>query len=227
MENTERENKLTPFEKAYFTTVQNISLRIFDRYCEGEIKGIENILNLSSGFILACNHSSYLDWLILYSVFKNRFQREIVFLAKEKLFKSPLWQKLIKAANCIMVTDTGVSLSSLRKIYKTIRTNGIVGIFPEGTRSHNGELLQAKDGIAKIAMLTGAPVIPVGIIGLYEVWPRHKLFPSGFNKCVIKIGEPIFIEKMLASEATNCGNITKNIMVSIGSLINKKYIHVH
>ncbi|NQT29722.1 MAG: 1-acyl-sn-glycerol-3-phosphate acyltransferase [Candidatus Saganbacteria bacterium] len=220
------ENELTSFERFYFKLVQNLSVNVFENYCQGEVEGLENIYKVDSGFILACNHASYLDWLVLYSIFKNRYDKEIVFLAKERLYKSFIFRKLIKAANCIKVTDAGLSISSMRKIYRKLRQKGIIGIFPEGTRSYNGELLQAKDGVAKIAVLTGAPIIPVGIEGLYEVWSRHKLIPTGFSKCKIKIGNPIYINQT-RHDPVSYGHITGKVMTDIGRLIGKKYIHPH
>ena len=219
-------NKLSSFEKAYFKLAERLSLIIFEKYCHGEIEGEENLRALKGGYIIASNHSSYLDWLSLYFMFKKRFNSKIIFLAKEKLFKNIIWKKIMKAADCIMVTDHGIAISSMRKIINTIKNHGIIGVFPEGTRSHNGELLKAKDGVAKIALLTKAPIVPVGLTGLYETWPRQKLLPTSFAKCKIKIGTPIYPQELkTGTNKCDFDHFTKTIMDGIGQQINKSYIH--
>ena len=219
------QRQLTIFEYLYFIFVQHLSVKIFEKYCKGEINGLNNIRDVRTGFILAINHNSYLDWLILYSIFKIRYNMEITFLAKEKLFKSLIAHKLIKAANCIKVSDSaGISISALRRICKIIKNKGIVGIFPEGTRSPTGQLIKAKDGAAKIAVLSKAPVVPVGLIGLHETWPKHKPFPTHFHKCIINIGKPIYLNNIInASNKHNFKYITNTIMKSIGKLIGQDY----
>jgi 1-acyl-sn-glycerol-3-phosphate acyltransferase len=218
------ENKLTLFESIYFKLVQNLSINLFEKCCEGEIEGLENLESIDGGFLLAANHSSYLDWLVLYSIFKNHYGKEIAFIAKEKLFKNIVWRKLIKAANCIKLDDSGFSISSMKKIYNVIEKKGIVGIFPEGTRTSDGELIEAKDGVAKIGMFTNAPIVPVGLIGFYDVWPRHKLIPTSFVKCKIKIGKPINIKEIVATpKIGDFEQIVRTVMIRIAELTNKKY----
>ena len=221
-----KSDHLTNFEKIYFKLAQHLSVNLFEKYCKGIVEGIDHIANLKSGFIIASNHVSYLDWLVLYSVFKNRYGKEIIFLAKDKLFNSVIWKKLIKATKCIKVTDKGISISSMRRIYRTVKGGGIVGVFPEGTRSPTGELLPAKEGFAKIAALTRAPIVPVGLIGFYEVWPRHKLLPSHFGNCKIKIGKPIFPDEIIGDNGgakPDYDRIANIAMQNIAELIGKKY----
>ncbi len=181
------------------------------------------MLDISPGFILASNHSSYLDWLVLYSIFKRKYGREIVFLAKEKLFSDFVWGKLVKAAKCIKVTDSGIGPSSMKRIAKLIKNRGIVGVFPEGTRSDDGELLQAKEGIIQIAMKTKAPIVPVGLLGFYEIWPKGRWIPR-FNPCKIIVGDPIFVESYLnKGHEEGAKDALRVVMSSIGRLINKQY----
>ncbi|OGC21657.1 hypothetical protein A2291_06075 [candidate division WOR-1 bacterium RIFOXYB2_FULL_42_35] len=220
----EEEKKLSIFEHVFFKFTQHFSVRLFEKLCQGEIEGSENIANLNSGFIIACNHTSYLDWLVLFSLFKLRYNKEITFLAKEKLFKHVLFRKLIKAAKCIKVTDSGINISSMRKILRTTRNNGIIGIFPEGTRTNNGELLKAKEGIIKIALAAKVPIVPVGLQGFYEIWPRNKLFPTRLRKCKIKIGNPLYFDNLSDSLSDkDIAQHTSGIMKNIGDLINKSY----
>jgi 1-acyl-sn-glycerol-3-phosphate acyltransferase len=102
----------------------------------------------------------------------------------------------------------------LRKVIRTINIGEIIGIFPEGTRSPNGELLPGKEGVAKIAILTKVPVVPIGLVGCYDIWPRDKILPALFKKCKINIGEPIY-----------CGGISKNVRKGVYSWVVKKIMN--
>lgn len=212
---------LARHERIYFYAVQKASMFLFEKLCQGQVEGVSNLLALKKGALIVCNHSSYLDWLVLFSEFKNRYGKEIVFLAKEKLFKSIIWKKLIKAAKCIKVTNDGVSKSEARKIIKMLNSGGIVGIFPEGTRSNSGELQEAKAGMVQLAAMANAPIVPVGLIGFYDVLPRHKIIPRP-GKCKIIIGEPIFTEK-LRNEGFDENQMTRIVMQEISRMIDKPY----
>ncbi len=218
-----RKKKFSYFEKLYFELTQRFSVFWFDRMCKGQIEGTENIRNIGSGFILAANHSSYFDWLILFSLFRKRIKRRIRFVAKDKLFNDLLWKSLIKAARCIKTGESSIDVFSMKQIITTLRYGGIVGIFPEGTRSATGELLQGKDGVARIACKTKVPIVPVGLSGFYEMWPKGQLLPR-FGKCKIVIGEPFTANEYLCGGTpANYDSITRSVMKKIAKLSGKIY----
>ena len=77
------------------------------------------------------------------------------------------------------------------RILKTLKEGKCITIYPEGSRSHDGELSKIQAGPARVALASGATIIPVSILGAYEVWPRNKSFPKFFKKIVIKFHPPI------------------------------------
>jgi 1-acyl-sn-glycerol-3-phosphate acyltransferase len=177
-----------------YKATMKISLFLFEKVFKGKIYGLEN-LNTFDSYILAMNHASYLDWLIVYSYFYKHQKIKIRFLAKEKLFKNPFWKTLMLSANCIKVPDN-FNYSEFKDLRsKIIEDNVVIGIFPEGTRSHNGKIQEAHPGIVNIIKLTDKPVIPVALIGFYDLWPRSSLLPklikSYKSNPIINIGKPI------------------------------------
>jgi len=181
-----------------FRIVQKVFIyvlsRLFSMYfflcLRGKIIGHEHLPQ--SACILAMNHVSYLDWLILYGIFYRKYGIAICFLAKAKLLKNWLWRFLLTMTNTTTVDYD--SIGSIKHAYRTLhgylQEGYMVGIFPEGTRSPTGKLQEAKDGIAHIVLQFNVPVVPVGLIGFYEAWPRHQRLPRMGN-AIINIGEPI------------------------------------
>ncbi len=162
--------------------------KIFKQWV-GTITGTENIPNYGSA-IFAFNHSSYLDFLCFSSVLK----RDIHFLAAEKFYSSRLWAPLMKATNQIKVDRHSDNKENVFKnVFDVLENGGLIGIFPEGTRSRSGQLGKAFNGIIKIALKKRVPIIPVGIIGSHKLWPPNQVLPK-LGKIEINIGKKIHID---------------------------------
>lgn len=193
----------------------------------GTIQGEENLeLLIDQPFLLAANHQSMLDFLALYSLFRIRYHRKIHFIAGVKLFRHPYWKHLMEYSETICTDQSKKDVLLLKKVKKVLDGGGIVGIFPEGTRSPDGNLVKAKDGAVKLTLLTKMPVLPVGLEGFYENWPRQKALPSFWPKRTrIVFGEPIPYEKFAAlhQEQSNPEKMTGELMIAIGRLIGKVY----
>ena len=99
-----------------------------------------------------------------------------------------------------------------------------MGIFPEGTRSINGKLLEGQTGITRLALMNRVPVVPVGLNGFYDILPKGKKFPR-INKLVIDIGEPIYLDQYYGKKLAEneIESITRLIMTQIGHLTNQEY----
>jgi len=156
-------------------------LKIFWRM---EIRGIENLPE-SGGFIIASNHVSYLDPAVLVA----SLNRKIYFITKKEVFKNIFVSFILKNLNAFSVDRENVDMLAFKKAINILREEKVLGIFPEGTRSSNGELQKLKLGAIKIAMKTGVPILPVGIIGTHKIYPRGIKFPILFkHKIIIKYG---------------------------------------
>ncbi len=144
--------------------------------------------------ILAMNHQSFLDPPLAGISTK----RELHILARRSLLKWPVVGKLMPKVNVIPVDRSGADMSALKILIRVIRQGGGTLLFPEGTRSRNGELQPGQPGVGLIIAKTLAPVVPMRIFGAYEALP-----PSGkefhASPITIVIGEPIhFTEADLA-----------------------------
>jgi len=164
-------------------------LRIFWKI---EVVGIENVPNEGS-LILASNHVSYLDPIVLATTMK----RKICFIAKKEAFNNIIGGVLLNNLNAFPVDRGKIDIRSLKKSLNILQDKKVLGIFPEGTRSKNGELQELKLGIIKIGMKTGSSILPVGINGVYNVYTHGILFPNLFKKYKITVqyGTPHYLDK--------------------------------
>jgi len=154
------------------------------------VKGTHNLQDRN--YIFAANHASLIDIpLLLIAV--NRYT---VFIAKSELSKIPIFKSILDRAGFIFVdrknNDSAVkSMNNLIDDIKKIPRS--VAIFPEGTRTSDGELLPFKKGAAIFAINTDIPVIPVAISGTYS-WSKKKLFDISQSVISFEFGEPITTE---------------------------------
>ena len=136
--------------------------------------------------VLVANHGSYLDWLLLHVVLRRKFHRKIRFLAKEKVVRNPLFRVLVHATESIVVDESKKLKAAVlaTKVFSEAAAgaNPIVGIFPEGTRSKDGQPLPAISGASWIARKAGVPILPVALCGFWEAWPPATPLPCWKRK---------------------------------------------
>jgi len=176
-----------------YSIVRIISWILLKIFWGMEVKGTENIPN-NGAVIIASNHISAFDPFVLAA----SINREIYFISKKEAFKSVLGKYLLTNLNAFPVDRENVDVIAFKKALKILQEGKILGIFPEGTRSLDGELQELKLGVIKIAMKTGVPVLPVGISGTHQICPRGKKFPILFkHKVIANYGTPQVFQKML------------------------------
>jgi 1-acyl-sn-glycerol-3-phosphate acyltransferase len=150
--------------------------------------GQENIIEEGPA-IMAANHQSYLDPPLVGITCRN----ELHFLARKTLFEKKLLGPLISRVNALPVDLSRGDLTAFRAIVKLLKEGHRTVIFPEGTRSLNGEIQQARPGIGMIIAKTLAPVVPVRIFGSFEAWPKGgKIRPRPIT---VVVGKPIHFQK--------------------------------
>ena len=187
-----------------------------------EINGLDN-LPKQGPFIIAANHSSYMDHFMM-SLLVPYLNKKIHFLAKKEhfnnIFKS-LWHNY---AGAIPIDRESGGQETLKWAIKALNEGKIVGIHPEGTRSLTGKLQKAKTGIARLALLSKAPVLPIGLIGTFEILPKGKCIPK-FKKAAIKIGKPMYFKQYYNKKINKriLREVTTKIMKEIARLSNQKY----
>jgi 1-acyl-sn-glycerol-3-phosphate acyltransferase len=184
--------------------------------------GLENIPQ-KGPVIIAANHSSYFDFICFIAV----CPRKIYYLAAEKFYKSWFWRPLVKMTGQIKVErQTGDKTESIEKANAILEKGGVLGIYPEGTRSADGEIHKPFTGVARFALKNKVSVVPVGIKGTFEILPRQKNFPK-FKKIVeINIGKPMDFSQYYGQEENKeaLKEITNEIMAEIADLSGKKAV---
>ena len=144
-------------------------------------RGIENIPNDESGFVLVSNHPTYLDPVWISIPIKKKGLR---YMAWDQAFEWPLVGKLIRYLGAFPVkTEASVTKTAIAESLRTLRGGGILVIFPEGEREFSdGEMLEFKSGAVHIAMNSAVPILPVSIRGGNRIWPRGQKIPNLFRR---------------------------------------------
>jgi 1-acyl-sn-glycerol-3-phosphate acyltransferase len=126
----------------------------------------------AGGVLMVSNHLSYLDVFFL----GIPLRRPLNYVARSTLFL-PVLGPLIRSVGGFPIQREGMGASGMKETLKRLRAGGIVTLFPEGTRSSDGEMGSLKPGIAVLVVRAGVPVVPVGLAGTFEIWPRSRLVP--------------------------------------------------
>lgn len=140
------------------------------------IEGKENITE--DKYMIVANHQSYLDVPLI----AGFVDESVYFIAKEELKKLPLFGKGITLLGLFIDReDPRKAVVSIRKIIEMIKSGKRVLLFPEGTRSTDGNLLPFKKGTMRIPMMAKAKILPIAIIGTELSWPKGRIFPQRSN----------------------------------------------
>jgi 1-acyl-sn-glycerol-3-phosphate acyltransferase len=153
---------------------------------------------LKGPVILASNHASYLDPPLVGSGVK----RAINYLARDTLFRFPGMGWLLRKWNSVPVDRDGGGAAGLKAILDRLLAGGAIILFPEGTRTRDGQLQPARSGIGLTVIKSTAAVVPVRVFGTFEAYGRHIKIPRP-HPIMVKYGRPMFFEKLRA-EAKTC-----------------------
>ncbi|MEK6984457.1 MAG: lysophospholipid acyltransferase family protein [Nanoarchaeota archaeon] len=194
-----------------------------------KIEGWENVPKDKS-FIIAVNHTSYYDALLIPCIIISRQNRQFRALVNSFYWKNIITKFFLNLWGGIPVyVDKEVNAKKnnqeyMKKVLQSLDKGEIVIIFPEGRRSKDGKLQKAYTGVAKIALKAKVPVLPVAIIDANKVLPVGKVLPR-FKRCEVKFGKPIYFNKYynIKSSEKIFVKITRSIMKEIAKLIGQKY----
>src|ERR1041385_1614946 len=153
---------------------------------------------LSGPVILAANHASFLDPFLVGA----GLRRPINYLARENLFRFPVIGWLLRKWNTVPVDREGGGAKGLRQILDRLLEGGAIILFPEGTRTRDGQLQPARSGIGLTVIKSNAPVVPARVFGTFEAFNRFMKWPKP-RPIAVKYGRPLlFVE--LRAEAKTC-----------------------
>ena len=192
----------------------------FFPYAKFDIAGIENI-PASGAAIIVGNHRSYFDVAAM-AITIARTERTVRFLGKREVFDAPVIGQIAAAMGGIRVDRGTGSDGPLEAAAEALANGDMVAIMPQGTiprgRAFFDPVLQGRWGAAKLAAMTKAPIIPVGLWGTERVWPRSARFPSVLNlvdppEVRVRVGGPVAL-KYASADAD-----TKRIMKALMALL--------
>ena len=142
-------------------------------YLRIDVRGLEHIPSRGPA-IIAANHPNVLDGLLLLVVAKRRVR----FLVIDEFYSHPFLNSLFRLTGCIPVYRRATSNGdALRAAVAALERGEAIGIFPEGTTGDAGTMRRIKPGVALLALRTGAPIVPLGIRGTAEAYPRTQTIP--------------------------------------------------
>jgi len=163
-----------------------IVLKVYFGY---EVSGLEN-LPKTKKVILAGNHTSFVDGACLFCAYPGR----IYFLVAESAFKVKIWGWFMNRLGYIPIKRGGFNKEAIREAVAAIKSGYSLGIFPEGKITTDGRLTEGREGVALIAKLANADVIPFAIEGAYEAWPISEKYPKRFP-IHVRFGKPIDVSE--------------------------------
>lgn len=177
--------------------------------------------------ILASNHLSYSDWLFMPLVIPRR----VTFVAKAEYFESPgikgwFQKKFFSGSGQVPIDRSSGSAAAgaIKTQLRLLSEGEVCGIYPEGTRSHDGRLYRGRTGVARIALEAGVPVIPVAVINTNVVAPPGKVF-GRMARPGVRFGEPLDFSRYDGMEGDRfiLRAITDEIMYEIMRLSGQEY----
>jgi 1-acyl-sn-glycerol-3-phosphate acyltransferase len=188
-----------------------------------KVNGLENVPK-DRNFIVAANHESYMDHFFILCTLVPYLNKKIHFLSKKEHFDNPLKAAWHKYAGAIPLDRQAGGKKALRWAIKALKQGKIIAIHPEGTRTLTGKLQRGKTGIARLVLAAHVPVLPIGIIGTFEILPKGKYIPK-FKKGVVNIGKLMYFDKYYNKGITSklLREITDKIMKEIARLSKQKY----
>ena len=211
---------------------QIIVNRYLRKYANIKIEGLEKIENAKKPIIFVGNHLSNADGLVLDKVLREKY--DPTFVAGIKLSNDPITKLGTMLIKNVGIKPNSADKEAITKIVKLVRGGENLMIFPEGTRSRTGAMIEGKKGVLLISRLTKATIVPIGMTGTEVFLPINKDGNMGgekfnYSDINIKFGEPIVLPAKEKDEDRHeyDDRCMEYIMKSIANLIPEKYRGVY
>lgn len=158
-----------------------------------KVFGVHNVPK-RGGVLLLANHQSYLDPVLI----GVRLHRPLSFLAKSELFENGALAWLIRSLNAFPVRQGAGDVGAVRETIRRLQEGHALVVFPEGTRTEDGEMQPLQSGFALVARKAGVPIVPVAIHGAYRAWGKGRKFRAGPIR--VSFGPPVDVAEVRPSE---------------------------
>lgn len=178
------------------TWFARFALRLFARV---RVEGLRNVPR-SGPLIVAANHASNVDGVILGGWLTPALGRRIHWLGKKEMTEWPVIGPLARRMSVHPVDRARGDAAAFRLAEDLLADGQVLVLFPEGTRSPSGEIQRPKDGLALLALRSGAPVLPVGLIDTDGFWPKGRPIWRLGRTVAMHVGEPFTLADALGPE---------------------------
>jgi 1-acyl-sn-glycerol-3-phosphate acyltransferase len=157
-----------------------------------KVEGLENIPE-SGPVLVICNHCSGADGMLLMAYVVPAMGRRMGWLGKEEALHWPVLGWAMRQNGIFGVRRGAGDLEAFKMAKSVLDNGGVLAIFPEGTRSRTGALQEVKEGATVLAVRSGAPILPIAVIGTHRFWPKGKpVFRPG-RRMTVRVGETFTI----------------------------------
>jgi len=185
-------------------------LRIIARVDSRELKKI----GPEGPMIICMNHINFLEVPLIQMKLMPRKMRGFV---KQETWESPLMKYIFDTYRAIPVDRSGINMNAFREVRESLAEGDFITVAPEGTRSVTGILQDGKPGIVSMALMTGAPIIPVIHYGGEKFWENFRKFRR--TRVEWKVGRPFYLEKKEKTDAVIRQKMTEEIMYQMAALL--------
>jgi 1-acyl-sn-glycerol-3-phosphate acyltransferase len=184
------------------------------------VEGLERVPS-SGALILSANHISNADPPFMASWLTPTLGRPIHWMAKAEALEWPLAGWFMRQNGAFGIRRGAADTEAFRLARRVLDEGRVLGAFPEGTRSPTGTLQRAKDGVTLLALRTGAPVLPVGVIGTDRFWPRGQALWGVGGRITLRVGEPFVLERGQRPDGDreSLEDVTTRLMLRIAALL--------
>ena len=181
--------------------------RVFNRHFEPT----------SGPAVYICNHQSFLDPIVM----SMALRRPMNYMARDSLFRTPGFGRLIRALNAFPVRRGAADTAALKEALRRIKAGGQVVVFPEGTRTRDGRIGKFLSGVALLARRSGAATVPVLIDGAFECWPRSQKLPH-LGEIVVQYGLPLPADQTAGLSSDTLVNRVRDQLIAIQRTVRRR-----
>jgi cytidylate kinase len=176
--------------------VMRLLVRLFTRVrIEGDLASFPR----AGAVLIAANHASNADPVLIGAFLNTRFGRPLNWLGKREVFEWPGLSWLARHGGVHPVDRGAADVEAFRTAMSILEAGHVLAVFPEGTRSPDGRLQAAKDGATVLALRSTALVVPIGVADSDRLWPKGRRFPRFTPSVTVTIGSPFRLDEALAA----------------------------
>lgn len=169
--------------------------------------------------LLLCNHQSYLDLVALGLGLSHRHFHS---MARASLFRHPSFSWLIRSLNAFPVEQGKGDIKALRRAIELLRNGNLVLVFPEGSRSEDGQVGPFQEGVMLLIRRTRPTVVPMAVAGTYDIWSLHRKWPRLTGRTAAQYGKPIEAKTLLDMPADQAIALLRRQIIDLHDQLQSK-----